>query len=176
MTLYGFIFYILSIIILVATVMAITRRHPVHAIVYLTLSFLATGLLFYLLGAPFLALLEIIIYAGAIMILFLFMVMMLNLNPAEIPWGPALNQWVPAIVLGGITFVLAAVMLWSEPVGLAPLNTLAASPLALGRFLFEKYWFQVEIASFLLLAALVGTLYLGRLERKPDKARTKEGA
>src|SRR5512142_2986538 len=116
MIIYSAIFYILAIILLVSTFMAITRTQAIHAVVYLIVSFIATGLLFYLLGAPFLALLEIIIYAGAIMILFLFMVMMLNLNPAEIPWGPVLSQWIPAIVLGGITFVVAAVMLWSEPV------------------------------------------------------------
>jgi NADH-quinone oxidoreductase subunit J len=175
MNLYAAIFYILSVVILAATFMAITRRHPIHAVVYLTVSFIATGLIFYLLGAPFLALLEIIIYAGAIMILFLFIVMMLRLNLAERGWGAALGPWIPAGILGGITFILAAVMVFSEPVSRAPLHALTASPLELGRFLFEKYWFQVEIASFLLLVALVGSLYLGRPEKKPGKARTKEG-
>ena len=174
MTIYSSIFYILSIVILAATLLAITRRHAIHAVVYLTISFLGTGAVFYLLGAPFLALLEIIIYAGAIMTLFLFIVMMLNLNPAERAWGVGLAGWLPAILLGGITVIVAAVMVWSDPVGRAPLNTLTASPLAVGRFLFEKYWFQVEIASFLLLAALVGTLYLGRAEKGADKAQMEE--
>ncbi len=165
MTLYSVIFYILSVVILVSTLMAVTRRHPIHAVVYLTISFLGTGAVFYLLGAPFLALMEIIIYAGAIMILFLFIVMMLNLNPAARGGGVGFAGWVPAFLLGGITFIIAAAMVWSDPVGRAPLNTLTASPLAVGRFLFEKYWFQVEIASFLLLAALVGTLFLGRADK-----------
>ena len=86
MTIYSVIFYILSIIILAATFIAITRRDVLHAVVYLIISFIATGLIFYLLGAPFLALLEIIIYAGAIMVLFLFIVMMLRLKPEDRGW------------------------------------------------------------------------------------------
>ena len=78
MTVYALIFYVVAGFILVATGLAITRRHPVHAVVYLILSFLGSALLFYLLGAPFLAALEIIIYAGAIMVLFLFVIMMLK--------------------------------------------------------------------------------------------------
>ncbi len=167
MTPYSVIFYILGIIILAATLMAITRRQAIHAVVYLTLSFIATGLIFYLLGAPFLALLEIIIYAGAIMILFLFIVMMVS--PAERSWESRVTQWVPAILLAGITVGIAAVMVIWDPAGAAPLKTLTASPLTLGRFLFEKHWFQVEIASFLLLVALVGTLYLGRSDKGTDR-------
>ena len=77
MTLYSVIFYVLAVIILASTVLAIIQRFLINAVVYLILSFFATGLLFYLLGAPFLAVLEVIIYAGAIMVLFLFIVMTL---------------------------------------------------------------------------------------------------
>ena len=76
--------------------MAVTRRDVLHAVVYLIISFIATGLIFYLLGAPFLALLEIIIYAGAIMVLFLFIVMMLRLNPEDRGRETAITQWFPA--------------------------------------------------------------------------------
>jgi len=90
-------FYGLGAIAVAATALAITRRNLVHAIVYLTLSFIATALLFYLLGAPFLAALEVVIYAGAIMVLFLFIVMMLEIKPDERTLGPWLRQWVPAL-------------------------------------------------------------------------------
>ena len=83
MNLYAIIFYLLAFIILAATALAVTRRNLMHAIVYLVLSFFGTALLFYLLGAPFLAVLEVIIYAGAIMVLFLFIVMMLEIKPPE---------------------------------------------------------------------------------------------
>ncbi len=174
MTIYSAIFYILAVILLVSTFMAITRFQAIHAVVYLIVSFIATGLIFYLLGAPFLALLEIIIYAGAIMVLFLFIVMMLRLTPADRSREAVLAQWSPAIVLGSLTLILALVIVFADPVGRAPLNMLMASPLDLGQFLFQKYWFQVEIASFLLLIALVGTLYLGRQEKKPGKVPGKE--
>ena len=75
----------MAAVIVAATGLAITRRHPVHAVVYLILSFLGSAMLFYLLGAPFLAALEVIIYAGAIMVLFLFVIMMLK---AEVAWRP----------------------------------------------------------------------------------------
>jgi NADH-quinone oxidoreductase subunit K len=75
-----FLFYAIALLITVATAMAVTRRNMVHAVLYLVLSFFGTAMLFYLLGAPFLAALEIIIYAGAIMVLFLFLIMMIRLK------------------------------------------------------------------------------------------------
>ncbi len=166
MALLGVIFYLLAMITVVATVLAITRRNIMHAIVYLIISFLATALLFYLLGAPFLALLEVIIYAGAIMVLFLFIVMMIQIKPSARTWGAALKQWWPALVLGVIAVALAGVMIFAESSGQAYLRNVQAGPVIFGQFIFRTYWFPVEIASFLLLIALVGALYLGRREEK----------
>jgi NADH-quinone oxidoreductase subunit J len=176
MNLYAAIFYLLAGILLVSTTLAITRRDAIHAVVYLIISFIATGLTFYLLGAPFLALLEIIIYAGAIMVLFLFIVMMLRLTPSRKTWKAALSQWAPAIVLGGLSLILAAVMIPADSASSPALKTLTAGPRELGRFLFQKYWFPVEIASFLLLIALVGALVLGRQEKKGEKTPRPEGS
>jgi NADH-quinone oxidoreductase subunit J len=176
MNLYSSIFYLLSIILLVSTAVAITRRDAIHAVVYLMISFIATGLIFYLLGAPFLALLEIIIYAGAIMVLFLFIIMMLRLTPSRKNWRSALFQWAPAMVLGGLSLILAAVMISADPAARPALKTLTAGPRELGQFLFQKYWFPVEIASFLLLIALVGALFLGRQEKKEPKTPRPEGS
>jgi NADH-quinone oxidoreductase subunit J len=175
MTIYSVIFYLLAAILLGSTILAITRRQAIHAVVYLIVSFIATALLFYLLGAPFLALLEVIVYAGAIMVLFLFIVMMLRPKAADQGWQADLAQWAPAIVLGVITLILAAWMVSVEPGARVPLPILTASPLELGRFLFQKYWFIVEVASFLLLIGLVGALYLGRQEKGPGKSPGKEG-
>jgi NADH-quinone oxidoreductase subunit J len=176
MNLYAFIFYLLSLILLASTAVAITRRDVIHAVVYLMISFIVTGMIFYLLGAPFLALLEIIVYAGAIMVLFLFIVMMLRLTPSRRSRGAALSQWAPAIVLGGISLTLAAVMVAADPAAGPALKTLTAGPRELGQFLFQKYWFPVEIASFLLLIALVGALFLGRQEKKAEKTPPVEGS
>ncbi len=176
MTLLGAIFYILAGITLVATALAITRRQPVHAVVYLTVSFFSLAPIFYLLGAPFLALLEIIIYAGAIMVLFLFIIMMLRLPPYTQTLAVSVRQWWPAIILSSISLVITIWLLLNDPVGQAPLAPAMATPKSFGRFLFHAYWFPVEIASVLLFVALVGALYLGRRENNANQASTEERA
>ncbi|MGP8049216.1 MAG: NADH-quinone oxidoreductase subunit J [Desulfobaccales bacterium] len=163
MNLYSGAFYLLAAVTLGSTALAVTRRNLMHAIIYLVLSFFGTALLFYLLGAPFLAALEVIIYAGAIMVLFLFIVMMLEIRPAKQPLGQYLRQWLPAVVLGALSLAVLVLIIFEFGGGLSlPLAT--AAPLEFGRFLFQRYWFSVEIVSFLLLVALVGALYLGRRE------------
>ena len=171
---FSLFFYLLAGVVLASTAIAISRRHILHAVVYLMISFIGTGLIFYLLGAPFLALLEIIIYAGAIMVLFLFIVMMLRLAPQKAGGKAGAGQWAPALVLGGISLAIAGYMVLVDPASQAVLPTLTARPLELGRFLFEKYWFAVEIASFLLLVGLVGALVLGRQGGKEEKIPTRE--
>lgn len=109
------------------------------------------------------AALEVIIYAGAIMVLFLFIVMMLEIRPAEQPLGSYLRQWLPAVVLGALSLAVLVLIIFESGADLS-LPLAAASPREFGRFLFQKYWFAVEIVSFLLLVALVGALYLGRRE------------
>ncbi len=162
---FGIIFYILAAILILTTVLAITRRNIVHAIVYLIISFIATGLLFYLLGAPFLALLEVIIYAGAIMVLFLFIIIMIQVKTVPAAGRAAIRHWWPAMVLGGISVGLAWWMIAVDPQAQAHLPTAQAPPSVFGRFVFNAYWFPVEIASFLLLVALVGAYYLGKNEK-----------
>ncbi len=169
MTLYGIIFYVVGAVMVFSTVLAITRRFLVHAVVYLMISFIATGLMFYLLGAPFLAVLEVIIYAGAIMVLFLFIVMTVQVEPAEQGRRERLRQWLPAILLSVISFLIAGILIVEVPGSRVGLSPATATPAAFGHYVFENYWFPVEIASFLLLIGLVGALYLGRPVRKPDK-------
>ena len=166
MTLYSVIFYLLAIVVLASTLLAITRRQVVHAVVYLIISFIATGLLFYLLGAPFLAGLEVIIYAGAIMVLFLFVVMTVRIESVEGPQGESLRRWLPAVVLSAVSFASSGILLVEVPGTRMTLNTGLATPMAFGHYLFKNFWFPVEIASFLLLIGLVGALYLGRQESK----------
>ncbi len=165
MTFYGLIFYVLALIMVVSTLLAITRRFLVHAVVYLIISFVATGLMFYLLGAPFLAVLEVIIYAGAIMVLFLFIVMTVPIGPAEQETREPLRRWLPAIILSVISCLMAGILIFEVPGSRLKLSAAMATPTAFGDYVFKNYWFPVEIASFLLLIGLVGALYLGRQER-----------
>ncbi len=166
MTLYSIVFYVLAAIILASTVLAIVQRFLINAVVYLILSFFATGLLFYLLGAPLLAVLEVIIYAGAIMVLFLFIVMTLPMEQPERRSMETVSQWLPALILSVISFYVAGILIFEAPDSKMSLNTGMATPAAFGQFVFKSYWFPVEIASFLLLIGLVGALYLGRRESK----------
>jgi NADH-quinone oxidoreductase subunit J len=162
MTLYAIIFYILAAIVLAATVLAVISRNVMHAIIYVVISFFAMAPIFYLLGAPFLALLEIIIYAGAIMVLFLFVVMMLKIEPSTITTTALLRQWAPALGLSLVTGVILIFLLWQAPAIQSELALAWASPGDFGYFVFDRYWLPVEIASLLLFIALVGAYYLGR--------------
>ncbi len=154
------IFYILAAIIVAATVFAITERHAVHAIVYLVTSFFALAVIFYLLGAPLVAVFEVIIYAGAIMVLFLFVIMMLDLGHPEKVTSPAWRDWWPAALLGGV--LLAATGLLFAVPHRVPAGGAVIGVRDFARALFRQYGIAVEVISMQLLFALVGALYLGR--------------
>jgi NADH-quinone oxidoreductase subunit J len=171
MSLYALIFYVLAAVIVVATLVAITRRNLVHAVVYLIISFFGTAMVYYLLGAPFLGILEVIIYAGAIMVLFLFIIMMLRVERTA-EHRASLGQWLPAAILGLVFLVLVGLLVLMDPGAGAALTPATVSPRVFGRFLFQRYWLAVETVSFLLLIVLIGALFLGRAPgRRPTGER-----
>lgn len=153
-----------------ATFMVITRSNAVHALLYMILSLLSVALIFFMLGAPLLAALEIIVYAGAIMVLFVFVVMMLNLRTQS---GSERAQWTrPRSLLGPA--VLAAVLLAELFYVLArtqtsPVTADVLSPQQVSVSLFGPYLLGVELSSILLLAGLIGAYRLGR--RQMDDRR-----
>ena len=157
------LFYLAGILAIVATLLAITQRHAVHALLYLIVSLLAVAVDFYALGAPFVAALEIMIYAGAIMVLFVFFVMMLNLAEhameVEREWLKPKNwRWptlLALILLGELVYCTSTSS--STP---SLMNTV--SPKQVGISLYGGYWIGVELASLLLMAGLVGAFHLGR--------------
>ena len=159
MTLATAVFYLLGIIILTATGLAVTRRQPVHAVLYLIVAFLATAALFFLLGAPLLAAFMVIIYAGAIMVLVLFVIMLFQRSPHEIGLVP---QWGPATLLGAVFLAVAVIMVFKDPGSGIVLKGAVAQPRDFGRFLFDRYWLAVEIVSILFLVALVAIIQLGK--------------
>jgi len=165
MILYSIIFYILAVLILVSTAMAITRRNLVHAVIYLIFSFFGSAMLFYLFGAPLLAALEVIIYAGAIMILFLFIVIMLKVDSSAEPLFPR-RQWLPAAAFGLTYLIVGVLLLVNDPDYSFPLQTAVATPREFARYLFERHWLAIEIVSMLLLVVLLGALHVGRTRRK----------
>lgn len=161
MTIYTIIFYVLAALIIVSTGFAVTRRNLVHAVVYLIISFFGSAMLFYLLGAPLLAALEVIIYAGAIMVLFLFIIMMLKVEAFEEQFFP-FRQWIPAAGMCLVFIVAGALMIVGDPDSRIPLKPAVAEPMFFGNYLFRTHWLAVEIVSLLLLIALVAVLYLGK--------------
>jgi NADH-quinone oxidoreductase subunit J len=168
MTLYSIIFYVLAAIILINTGLAITRRNLVHAVVYLVFSFFGSAMLFYLFGAPLLAVLEVIIYAGAIMILFLFIIMMVNVETSPERMFP-IQQWLPIALIGILYLIIGASIVNSAPGAHITLEIAVAKPKAFGEYLFQRHWLSIEIVSMLLLVALVGALHLGRKKNKEDE-------
>ena len=173
MSILTFLFYVIALLVVAATAMAVTRRNLVHAVLYLVLSFFGTAMLFYLLGAPFLAALEIIIYAGAIMVLFLFMIMMIRLEKPLSRFFPT-AQLVPAVLISAGFWAVSTVMLGRDAAGWKAMAAAQADPVAFGAYLFRNHWLPVEIASMLLLVALVGAYLLGLRARRPSAGR--EGA
>jgi NADH-quinone oxidoreductase subunit J len=159
-------FYLAGGVAVISTVAVITQLNAVHALLYLIVSLLAVAVVFFTLGAPFVAALEVIVYAGAIMVLFLFVIMILNLGQeATAQEGKLLkpSMWlgpgVLALVLvGELVYVLASGT--TEAAG-----TSAVEPREVGVALFSTYLLGVELASVLLLAGLVGAYHLGRRER-----------
>jgi len=157
------LFYIAAIVALTSTAMVITRKNAVHALLYLVVSFLAIALIFYMLGAPFIAALEVIIYAGAIMVLFIFVMMMLNLGDKAVEQE---KEWLkpggfigPALLAAILTVCFAYMMVGS---GFELSGTRQVGPVEIGMSLFSKYLLGVELAGILLLAALVGAFHLGQ--------------
>lgn len=157
------LFYLTAFVALFSTVMVITRLNAVHALLYMVMSLLSVALIFFLLGAPFIAALEIIIYAGAIMVLFIFVVMMLNLGPRstdqERLWFN-LSTWRGLVFIAGILLVE---LIFALRLGFPePLEVAEVTPQQVSLSLFGPYLLGVELASMLLLAGLVGAYHLGR--------------
>ncbi|QJD30439.1 NADH-quinone oxidoreductase subunit J [Methylococcus geothermalis] len=156
------LFYLAALVAIAATFMVVIQCNTVHALLYLIVSLLASGFIFYLLGAFFAAVLEVIIYAGAIIVLFVFVVMMLNLGSETIEQE---RQWLcPGIWHGPA--VLCAILFAELLVALTRSGAHEAGRIVesktLGIALFGPYLLAVETASMLLLAGLVGAYHLGR--------------
>jgi NADH-quinone oxidoreductase subunit J len=165
------LFYLAALIGIGATILVVTRANAVHALLYLIVSLLAASVVFVTLGAPFAAALEIILYAGAIMVLFVFVLMMLDLRHGgverEASWLRA-GIWTGPAVLAA---VLLGELLWTlrgTPVSEAG-RAVGADEVGLA--LYGPYLVGVELAGFLLLAALVGAFHIGRRAPRERRAR-----
>src|SRR5258708_14595010 len=156
------LFYLAGIVAVIATLLAITQRHAVHALLYLVVSLLAVAVDFYVLGAVFVAALEVMIYSGAIMVIFVFVVMMLNVAghamEVEREWLRPRNWYGPSVLALILFGELVSCIVMSSR---APSLANAVSPKQVGVALFKTYWIGVELVSLLLTAGLGGACHLG---------------
>jgi NADH-quinone oxidoreductase subunit J len=161
------VFYISSIIAILATIMVITRHHPIHALLYLVASFMAIAVTFLSLGAPFAAALEVIVYAGAIIVLFIFVVMMLNLGKEtanqEKEWL-RLRVWLgPSILTLVLLAEMIVVLLQPAPTGMP---AAVVTPREVSLSLYGEYIIAVELVGFLLMTGIVGAAHIGKHKKK----------
>ncbi|RAW00310.1 NADH-quinone oxidoreductase subunit J [Pseudochryseolinea flava] len=160
-------FIIASFVAVLATIMAITRYNLIHALLYLVISFLSIAIVFFVLGAPFVAALEIIVYAGAIVVLIIFVIMMLNLKEESVEqeriWfsrkvilGPSILS---IVLLGELIYILLS----HETTAL---TTQAVDAKSVGLSLYGPYIIGVELSGLLLMSGVVGAYHLGRQKKK----------
>ncbi len=160
------IFYIAGAVAILSSLIAITNRNAIHALLYLIISLLSLSVIFYILGAPFSAALEVIVYAGAIMVLFIFVVMMLNIGLEEKQEKKWLTprMWVlPAILTAALLVIFIYVL---KEFRFEKTSAEIIGPKQVGFTLFTKYLLGVEISAILLLSGIIGAYHLGKQKKK----------
>jgi NADH-quinone oxidoreductase subunit J len=162
------LFFVFAIVAIAAAVMMIAHRNPIYCALFLIITLFALAGLFVLLNAPFIAAVHIIIYAGAIMVLFLFIIMLLNLRSDIAKERPGRWMQFLGILLAAILFVQLGFILQSSDVNFLDESAALGTPVqvgdthTIGQLLFTQYLFPFEAASVLLLSAIIGSVILAR--------------
>lgn len=162
------LFYFLSFLGILSALLVVFSKNPVHSVLYLIITFFVIAAHYVLLNAQFLAIVHVIVYAGAIMVLFLYVIMLLNLNQEAEPHKSNLIRFAATISAGLLLLVLVGTLKGTDQMlvqSAAPVEVGLVK--SLGRVLFKEYMLPFEISSILLLAAMVGAVMLG----KPDNIR-----
>jgi len=164
-------FYVISAFILGFAVLVVSTKNTVHAVLFLVLNFLAVAALYVLLTAQFLAVIQVLVYAGGIVVLYLFVVMLVNLKrPPEDHSAPQRRGWLGFALSGVVLAQLAAILVWGGSGVVTDSSAAQTSELALnnveriGMLLYADYLIPFEVASMLLLVAMVGAIILARKE------------
>lgn len=162
------LFYTAFVFAVISTGLVVLSRNPLYAVLYFVLSLFSVAIIFFLLGAPFAAMLEIIVYAGAVMVLFLFVVMLLNLGkgpPSDDLAQPTRHQlFLPAALAGGLLIEIVGCLFYPPFQGA---RAYMLTPAELGMALYQRNYLGVELASIVLLIGIVGGLYYGRGAAEP---------
>ena len=172
------LFYAFSAVLVVAAVGVITARNPVYAALYLVLAFLNSAVLWLLMEAEFLAIVLVLVYVGAVMVLFLFVVMMLDVNLEQLREGFTRYAPLGLLIAAIVVFEIASVV-YVKSLGYTPDMPAAAATgsntQALGELLYTKYLYPFELASVLLLVAIVAAIVLTMRHRAGLKAQDVAG-
>ncbi|HEX4111938.1 MAG TPA: NADH-quinone oxidoreductase subunit J [Stellaceae bacterium] len=174
-------FYLFAVIAVAAGVMVVTARNPVHSVLFLIVAFFNAAGLFVLLGAEFLAMILVIVYVGAVAVLFLFVVMMLDIDFVQLRQGAV--KYLPIGATVGIILLVELVLIfgaWVVAPGIgqsfaAPTQVHVTNTAALGDLLYTKYVYAFQASGVILLIAMIGAIVL-TLRHKPDVRRQKIGA
>ncbi len=175
MTVLSFAFYMFAVITVAAGLMVTLSRNPVHSVLWLILAFLSTSGLFVLLGAEFVAMLLVIVYVGAVAVLFLFVVMMLDIDFAALKGE--LARYMPLGLLIGVVLLMQVAIgvgVWEAADGAEGLRQAVApseieNTRALGLLLYDRYFLLFQLAGLILLVAMIGAILLTLRHRKDIK-------
>jgi NADH-quinone oxidoreductase subunit J len=177
MTVQVILFFSLAIISVASALGMLLSRNAVYSALYLVLNFATVAVFFLLLHGPFIAIAQVSVYAGAIMVLFLFVIMLLgaeNLGPQQaIPWQRPVAIALVVILLVEVGYILLS-QFGVVPPGVEEINPLFGSPQAVGQSLFLVYLLPFEITSVLLLVAIVGAIVLTKTERIAERSTEQE--
>lgn len=178
MVIQALVFYLFASVAIVAGALVVSVRNPVHSVLFLILTFFNTAGLFILIGAEFLAMILVVVYVGAVAVLFLFVVMMLDFNVVDFKRG--LMRYLPigglvgAVLLGELLFVVIG---WSLEPGAAERGAAPAAALAqltnteaLGHLIYTQYFYAFQVSGIILLVAMIGAIVLTH-RRRPGVRR-----
>ncbi len=160
-----YLFYFLSFVAVFSALLVVFSKNPVHSVLYLIVTFFAIAGHYFLLNAQFLGIVHIIVYAGAIMVLFLYVIMMLNLNKETEPHKPMLAKGAAVVAGGALLLTLIASLQSAETMSQnIPTNINIGLIENLGQTLFGEFLLPFEVSSVLFLAAMVGAVFLAKRE------------
>ena len=159
------LFYFLSFVAILSALLVVFSKNPVYSVLYLIITFFAIAGHYILLNAQFLAAVHIIVYAGAIMVLFLYVIMLLNLNRDSEPHKSNLLKFAATICAGLLMIVLVGSLKGTELIAKSTSTNDIGLVKNLGQILFTDFLLPFEIASVLLLVAMVGAVMLGKSEK-----------
>lgn len=170
----SFIFYLFSAVLLFAGIMTVSARNPVHAVLFLILAFFNAAGLFLLLGAEFLAFILVIVYVGAVAVLFLFVVMMLDISFEKMREG--FRRYLPiGLMVGAILLsqLVLVVMAWvMDPKAIAASAPVGDNTRALGQVMYTDYFYPFQVSGLILLVAMIGAIVL--THRPPKNVRRQD--